>query len=79
MEPVVCIDCGFPLGMYYDAFSYMKEILVSDKHNNIHIDKKFIDHDSNVKLIPIFELLNIKKYCCRSQLTACRDMHDLDV
>jgi len=79
MEPVVCLDCGFILGAYYDLFLYMKEILISSNPNKIHIDKKFIDPESQVILISIFDILKINKYCCRSQLISCLNMHDLEL
>lgn len=78
MEPITCIDCGFVLGAYYEAFNYMREILLVDKLTDIHIDRKFIDPDANDNLIPIFEALNIQKYCCRGQLISCRNMRDLE-
>ena len=77
MEPLTCIDCGFILGAYYEAFVYMREVYLVNKTNDIHIDKKFIDPETQENLIPIFKALNINKYCCRSQLTTCKNMHEL--
>lgn len=77
MEPLTCIDCGFILGAYYEAFIYMREVLLVNKLTDIHIDRKFIDPEAHDDLIPIFEALKINKYCCRGQLTSCKNMHDL--
>jgi DNA-directed RNA polymerase subunit N (RpoN/RPB10) len=80
MEPVVCLDCGNILGAYYEAFSYMREILLTSKSTQeVHVDKKFIDPEANDNLIPIFEALQIHKYCCRGQLTSSLNMHDLEL
>lgn len=78
MEPVTCLDCGFILGAYYEAFVYMREILLTNNSKDIHIDKKSIDPESNDVLISIFKMLNINNYCCRGQLTSCKNMHDIE-
>ena len=81
MEPVVCLDCGYPLGAYYELFMVMREYILnknSDK-KKIHIENKTIDFHTNESLKPIFDALNIKKICCKSQLISCRNMHDLEL
>jgi DNA-directed RNA polymerase subunit N (RpoN/RPB10) len=77
MEPITCLDCGFILGAYYEAFAYMREILLTSSESNVHVDKKFIDPKSDDNLISIFEALKIEKYCCRGQLTSCKNMRDI--
>lgn len=77
MEPVRCLDCGFPLGMYYEAFIYLKNQTLTDKE--VHVDKKVIDLEANENLINVFEKLKIYKYCCRGQLISCRNMSELDL
>lgn len=85
MEPITCLDCGFPLGQYYEAFMYMRETYLShlestnsDNNNrSVHIDRKWIDAESNESLVPIFNALKIEKYCCRGQLASCKNMHDV--
>lgn len=77
MEAILCLACGNPIGRYYDAISLMKEILLSNANNDVHVDMKFIDPNVNENLMPIFEALNINKYCCRSQITEKISMHDL--
>ena len=76
MEPITCLDCGFPLGLYYDAFIYMRSIITS-KSDFKKINSKFIDPSINESLIPIFETLKINKYCCRGQLTTCKTMNEI--
>lgn len=82
MEAIVCLDCGYAVGSYYEAFVYMKEVLLSKSTKSlqvsaVHVDKKIIDPEVDENLIPIFNALKIKKYCCRGQLTTCRNMHDI--
>ena len=76
MEPITCLDCGFPLGQYYDAFIYMRTLITS-KTEIQKINNKFIDPSINETLLPIFEALKINKYCCRGQLTSCKIMHEI--
>lgn len=76
MEPIRCLDCGFPLGMYYDAFLYLKSQLTSE---DFHIDKKPLDLKAEENLIGVFEQLKIYKYCCRGQLVSCRKMSSIQL
>jgi DNA-directed RNA polymerase subunit N (RpoN/RPB10) len=79
MEAVRCLDCGSPLGMYYDAFKYRKEQYTQihdTSTTEVHVDKKFL-MTSTLVLIPVFEALNVKKYCCRNSLTSGRSMDDI--
>lgn len=74
MEPIRCLDCGFPLDMYYDAFLYLKAQLQS---KDVHVDKRPLDMTTTETLIPIFEKLKIYKYCCRGQLATCVTMSSM--
>lgn len=84
MEPSLCLDCGFNIGQYTNAFMYMKQVLLSGSNtsiipseNQVHIDIKPLDPTSNENLIPIFKELKINRICCRSQLTSSIRMTDL--
>jgi len=68
-----CFECGHSLSSKWDAFLALKEYLVSQDTDN---DKKFIDPDLNQNLIPVFEALNIEKYCCRMHFTTSRNIHN---
>lgn len=73
MESLVCLDCGFVLGAYREAFLYMKEIYLTEKNEKnkdtqVHVDKKFIYPDSNDDLRVIFDYLKINRICCRGQM-----------
>lgn len=68
MEPLRCLSCGSPaVGVYYDLYLHARAILA--KTEDIADSKKFFVHNDD-NLIPIFESLNIHKFCCRSQLTS---------
>jgi DNA-directed RNA polymerase subunit N (RpoN/RPB10) len=82
MESSTCLDCGEHIGMYYDAFVYMREILLTERYKKsgtkVHIDNKFIDSTLNEDLTPIFNALNINRYCCRAKITTAKSMSDLE-
>lgn len=84
MEPSICLDCGFDIGQYTNAFAYMKQVLLAGSNTSIkpdkdqvHIDTKPLDPTSEENLIPIFTALKIDRICCRSQLTTSIRMTDL--
>lgn len=77
MEPVNCLECGFPLGMYYEAFLYLKNKKL--KESGVHIEKRIIDPNIKDNLVDVFEKLRIEKYCCRSQLLTSRNMNEIDI
>lgn len=79
MKPIICLECGYILGAYIDVFNYMKEILLSSQDTDSHIDNKIIDPELNQRLDSIFDILNIKKYCCRSSLYTNLEMHELNL
>lgn len=84
MEPIICLDCGnTELGAIYEAFMLMKQYYLSDLFANnkhtVHIDNIMLDHHKDQTLEPVFKAFNIKKYCCRTQLITCRNMHDMDL
>jgi DNA-directed RNA polymerase subunit N (RpoN/RPB10) len=69
-QPHRCFECGCPLGNYWTAIAYMKEVLAlaDSDNNNTHIDKKIIDPDQNDSILPIYQFLNIDIYCCRTHI-----------
>lgn len=77
MEPIVCLDCGFIVGAYYEAFLMMKEVYLGDKNREIHFENKSIFSEVNDNLEKIFDILEIKNYCCRSQLLTCRSISSI--
>ena len=78
MEASVCPDCGNHIGMYYDAFVFMRETLLKNKYKNIHIDNKFLETNLNEDLSSIFNVLKIRKYCCRGKMATCKSISDLE-
>jgi DNA-directed RNA polymerase subunit N (RpoN/RPB10) len=77
MEPLLCYECGSPLSDTWDAFVYMRDIL--DKQNytaDVTDDKRFIDENQNVKLLPIFKALYIERICCRKTYLTSRNIHN---
>lgn len=71
MYPIIrCCTCNFSLGEYVDLYELLKnhvyelelKKIYKEDYNPSQIE---IDSLVNIQLQDIFELLNIKNYCCR--------------
>jgi len=71
MYPFIkCPTCNNSLGEYFDLYELLKNNIYEEELKKIYKDNynpNQIEIDSlvNVKLTEIFELLHIKRYCCR--------------
>lgn len=66
-----CPNCNNSIGEIFELFTIMKNHkykTMVDK--NYDINKSVINSDISVDLIDIFEILNVKKICCRTKLMA---------
>jgi DNA-directed RNA polymerase subunit N (RpoN/RPB10) len=71
MYPFIrCPSCNYSLAEYYDVYELLKNMKYEEElkkkyNNNYNPSQVEIDSIINISLQDIFEILNIKKYCCR--------------
>ncbi len=75
MYPVIkCYRCNTSIGEFHNAYVAMKNQLYSEHFENelsdVDIFKLELNDTVNIETQEIFELLNIKNYCCRATLMA---------
>lgn len=77
-EYIKCPTCNKSLGEYYPLFRAMKKIKNEEllKKINTAPDKFGYDMDIKDDCLDIFELLNIKRICCKSRITMIKRLHD---
>lgn len=71
MYPLIkCPSCNNSLGEYVDIYELLKNKMYEEElkkiyKNDYNPSQIEIDNLVNIQLIEIFELLKIKRYCCR--------------
>lgn len=70
MYPILkCYRCNTSLGEFYEAYVAMKNQLYNEHFNkelsNVDVFKLELNDTVNIETEEIFDILNIKNYCCR--------------
>jgi DNA-directed RNA polymerase subunit N (RpoN/RPB10) len=74
MEMTVCPTCRSPISPIYDAFRFLKDKVLSNLEET---ENSYIDTELNQNLEPVFEILQIDRYCCRLHLTTTQLIDEL--
>lgn len=79
MDPILCYNCGHPLGDVKDAFDLMRQIKTLEyaQEKNIDVTKMPIVADTKLDLSSLFKQLNINKWCCRLHLTTTINFNEM--
>ena len=77
MEPTRCYECGMPVSNLWDAFVYMRELLLKDqnKTDGTALSMRSIDPEINQRLMPIFKALYIEGICTRKIFLTSKNIH----
>lgn len=64
-----CPNCNNSIGEIYELFLAMKNFKFNEEvKENTDPNRIMLNSDINIELIDIFEILNVKKICCRTKL-----------
>jgi DNA-directed RNA polymerase subunit N (RpoN/RPB10) len=75
MEPMRCYECGAPVSNLWDAFIYMRELLLKEQESTTDITLRSIDPEINQRLLPIFQALYIEDICTRKIFLTSKNIH----
>lgn len=81
MESLCCLTCKNRIDHLRDGFFYARELIIKNDPsfpNDVKIEKVSMDPTYSVVLEPVFQLLNIDKYCCRKSLLTSRNIKFLE-
>lgn len=74
MEMTLCPTCRSPISPVYELFVFLKAKILANLEET---EDSYIDQEMNQNLEPVFQAMNIEKYCCRMHLTACQQIDEL--
>ena len=76
-----CYQCGNPISNIKAAFDKMRQIKTIEsesKSDSTHVGKRMVDATQNLTLEDIFEILQLKRYCCRTHILTAINFHDME-
>jgi len=76
---IKCPTCNTSIGEFYDLYQIMKnhKYTLENKDKKISYKQASIDTELNINTIDIFEILGIKRYCCRGKIISCIEFNSL--
>ena len=56
----------------------IKTIAAESSDNSTHVGKRMVDATQNTTLEDVFDILQLRRYCCRTHLLTTINFHDME-
>ena len=76
-----CYQCGTPLSSIKAAFDKMRQIktiAAESSADATHVEKRMVDATQNTTLNDIFDILQLRLYCCRTHILSTINFQDME-
>ena len=85
LEAPLCFECGTPMSDKIEVFRELRAVYLAHSYKQkgakydpkMHANKKILLPDPTEEIMPVFEVLNISRICCRTHINNSVSITDL--